>query len=1381
VVTEIDYNGSFTISRKEIQMKNIFRLVPFEFLFGVFCLFTSSNPLHAQWIQTNTSFTNTSFWSLAVSPNGTGGTNLFAGTSGSVFLSTNNGANWTSASTGLTTTGVFALASSPNGTGGTNIFAGTMGSGVFLSTNNGANWTAVNSGFGLPANDPVTSFAISGTNIFAGTGGGVLLSTNNGSSWTPTHSGPGNTTALVVNGTDLYAATYNGVFYSSDNGTSWTAVSTGLTNTSVRSLAISPNGAGGTNLFAGTDDGVFLSTNKGTGWSAASTGLTNTHVQALVVSGTNLFAGTSGSGVFLSTNNGTSWTVVNDRSTAFTVVSAFAVTGTNLFAAIGNPSGSIWRIVLSYFSALSPPTLNSPLSGELNRPLSPSLYWSGDSAAFNYRLQVSKDSLFTLIISDDSTITTNSKRVGPLTSNTAYYWRVKGLNLAGSSQWSATSHFMTREILSPSVISPANGSLNQPLSPTLSWTAGVYPSIYHLQVATDSTFSSPVFDNSSLAATSKQIVSLLSNTEYYWRVATIDSGNISFWSATWNFTTHNVFPPLLVSPSDNSVNQPLSPTLSWNAAPYVTVYHLQVATDSTFSSPVFDNSSLAATSKQIVSLLSNTEYYWRVATIDSGNTSSWSATWHFTTHDVFPPILVSPSDNSVNQPLSPTLSWNAALYVTAYHLQVATDSTFSSPVFDNSSITATSKQVSSLVSNTEYYWRVATIDSGNISSWSATWHFTTLVLSPTGVVASVGNRKVVLNWQPSSSPDVFRYKIYRATSSPASTLHDSTTSTAYTDSSLTNDTQYFYRITAENTQFIEGPFSLEVTGKPFNQAPHANSLNSIYQPNSGAVLSVPITFSSLGSFDPDGTVDSIFWYVDGKLMSQQSQFTYDFAQGTKNVMLMVEDNQGGKDTSLATVNRSMFKVALNGPVYAGPSLLGTNVLYVIGTGDAVYRMDADGSVLYSLQVGGEIRSSSSIAYDTTVYIASSDKNLYAFSRNGTSLWPALPLGAELSATATIDSAVNRIYIGVANGNFVAVDRTTGKVVWNYFADAAIRNSAVITLDRKLVFATEKGTVYGIDLNNLTLPVSPGWQLSLLDSITDSPAIDGQGNIYVGTKNGRLLKISLQTQQPQVLWQVQTGGPIVASPVIDVNGNLYVGSTDAKLYAVNTSTGTTNWTFSTSQSIRSTAAISNTNLIYFGNDAGEFFVVDSNATPKWFYKDSSAITAPVLYQNGVAFIGTVGKKLIAFYDNADSTTSPSSDKQLPKQAVAPTTRSPMWGTFQGNNQRTGVPLGKMITAVTTFTVAVPTEYSLDQNYPNPFNPSTTLGYGIPMNGRVRLKIYDVLGQEVAELVNGEQAAGWYRVQWSANVSTGIYFYRIEAVSTTDPNNRFVQVKKMMLLK
>lgn len=87
---------------------------------------------------------------------------------------------------------------------GKNIFAGT-GGGVFLSTNNGVSWISVNNGL---TNDVARTFIVSGTNLFAGTDGGVFLSTNNGASWTAT--GLVGINALAVSGTNLFAGATGG-------------------------------------------------------------------------------------------------------------------------------------------------------------------------------------------------------------------------------------------------------------------------------------------------------------------------------------------------------------------------------------------------------------------------------------------------------------------------------------------------------------------------------------------------------------------------------------------------------------------------------------------------------------------------------------------------------------------------------------------------------------------------------------------------------------------------------------------------------------------------------------------------------------------------------------------------------------------------------------------------------------------------------------------------------------------------------------------------------------------------------------------------------------------------------------------------------------------
>jgi len=100
---------------------------------------------------------------------------------------------------------------------------------------------------------------------------------------------------------------------------------------------------------------------------------------------------------------------------------------------------------------------------------------------------------------------------------------------------------------------------------------------------------------------------------------------------------------------------------------------------------------------------------------------------------------------------------------------------------------------------------------------------------------------------------------------------------------------------------------------------------------------------------------------------------------------------------------------------------------------------------------------------------------------------------------------------------------------------------------------------------------------------------------------------------------------------------------------------------------------------------------------------------------------------------------------------------------------------VITSVFIEPSVTPRGFALDQNYPNPFNPSTTIRYAIPAQSNVTLRIYNILGQEVESLVNMQQGAGSYVVQFNASrLSTGVYFYELRAGDYRD-------IKKMVLLK
>ncbi len=123
------------------------------------------------------------------------------------------------------------------------------------------------------------------------------------------------------------------------------------------------------------------------------------------------------------------------------------------------------------------------------------------------------------------------------------------------------------------------------------------------------------------------------------------------------------------------------------------------------------------------------------------------------------------------------------------------------------------------------------------------------------------------------------------------------------------------------------------------------------------------------------------------------------------------------------------------------------------------------------------------------------------------------------------------------------------------------------------------------------------------------------------------------------------------------------------------------------------------------------------------------------------------------------------------------------TYEAGNPSTGILyFDDLRTAIFSPTdvedingTTIPAEFVLEQNYPNPFNPSTTIGYKLPQSTNVTLKVFDVLGNEVATLVDEYKNAGSYNVQFTMNnLASGIYFYQLNAGS-------FMEVKKMLLIK
>jgi|GEM_PF-982822 photosystem II stability/assembly factor-like uncharacterized protein len=745
---------------------------------------------------------------------------------------------------------------------------------ILFTTNAGENW--IPSVSGLNKTFRSASFVTENLCVVVGDSGAIIRTTNKGETWMNQQYNTSNFMRGVHfsdENNGIVVGSFGMVVKTTDGGTTWSAPNSGTQNT-LRAISFSDEENG----TAVGENGTIVSTaDGGTTWSVIQSPTIN---RLNSISMTSASTGTlvGNNGIILRTqstvllpvaptllspeNNAThqsitpqvSWSSVSEatayrlqvaKDSLFTnrVTDKSNILGTSFeLGSLNSLTKYFWRVRaknsegVSAFSDAwnfttrqvavpSVPVLLSPENNAANQEITLTLTWNVSDSANYYRLQVAKDSLFETMVVDISEIENTSKEVGPLSSNTQYFWRVSAHNIGGSSEFSEQWNFTTKFIApsnAPTLVFPENHATEIFPNVFLIWNISQGADNYGIQVATDSLFENLIVNDSTVTDTTKK-VSLASLTTYYWRVDARNAGGNSAYSNVWDFTT--VFVPIpavpvLIFPQNNAVHQPRVITLEWESSLNAETYHLQIATDSLFETMVFVDSTIVETSKEI-ELLGITKYYWRVRAKNIGGISNFSDVWNFTTIVAPPavPQLVSPQNNSTNVPLVFNMRWRVTERAETYRLQLSTDSLFETFVVNDSTLVDTLREVGPLAYSARYFWRVSAKNNGGTSAYSNIRRFTTVVPpppAPTLLTPENGAtnlpQSILFAWNPVGGTGFVIYHLQLSVDSLFAmfVVNDSNIfgNTQRQVNGLQGSTHYFWRVRARNNTGY-GEFSTE--------------------------------------------------------------------------------------------------------------------------------------------------------------------------------------------------------------------------------------------------------------------------------------------------------------------------------------------------------------------------------------------------------------------------------------------------------------------------------------------------------------------------------------------------------------------------------------------
>ena len=360
------------------------------------------------------------------------------------------------------------------------------------------------------------------------------------------------------------------------------------------------------------------------------------------------------------------------------------------------------------------------------------------------------------------------------------------------------------------------------------------------------------------------------------------------------------------------------------------------------------------------------------------------------------------------------------------------------------------------------------------------------------------------------------------------------------------------------------------------------------------------------------------------------------------------------------------------------------------------------------------------------------------------------------------TANDGIYFSNNSGRTWALNNLRNMNVWTLASNATQFGLTVLA-------GTSGGVFRSRNLGTVWENVSSG----LSDSVVKALALTGYINpvAFVGTASG----VFFSTNDGTSWTLVNTGLTNTNIQALMLSGSTLFAGTPSGVFV--TADSGAHWTAANS-------GLSNTNVLtftsqgtnLFAGTAGGVFLSTDNGTI-WNAVNSGLSNTDIrsfAVSGTNLFAGTAGGGVFHSSDNGTIWTAVNPGLLVDTvQALAVSATNLFAGTPSAAIWRRS--LSEMITSVELNNSTVPQKYSLEQNYPNPFNPSTTISYQLPSLSHITLKVFDVLGREVATLVNEVEQPGYKSVTFDASkLSSGVYFYRLQAGS-------FVETKKLLLMK